>query len=334
MKYTITILWLAAIVAANLSIGHFGPSASVINAFLLIGLTFTTRDILHEQWEGKNLKVKMGALIATGGILSWLTQPAVGGIAIASVTAFAVSEIADSIIYSKTRSINKSNAVSAGIDSIIFPVMAFGGFPVAIILMQWVAKVAGGFVWSQVLSKKKWVALLAAAGVCGVASGQSLQVHHNEHGEYATVDIFIADGDNEVYAFIDQYNYGANVTYGESCFYRNYGDFAATVQIEGGDSDIFEIEEVVLGGIRWKGIELLARSDNTIQLTYVWFIRRGAWQFNGYIDAWDMENFKLNAQPQLWYNLNDHLAIGGEVFVRHNEFDTTYTPSVGLKINF
>ena len=330
----ITLLWLTAIVAANLSIGHFGPSASIINAFLLIGLTLTTRDILHEKWEGKNLKVKMGLLISAGGLLSWLTQPAIGGIAIASVTAFAISEIVDSIIYGKTRSINKSNAVSAGIDSIIFPVMAFGGFPIFIILGQWSAKVLGGFVWSHILKKKNWVAMLAMIGVCGSTSGQSLQILQNEDGEYATADIFITDGENEVYAFIDQYNYDAKVTYGEVCFYKNIGDFAPTVQLEAGDSDWFEIDEVLLGGVRWKGLELLARTDGDVQLTYVWFLVHGKWQFNGYIDIWDAHDTKIITQPQLWYNINETISVGGEVFIRHDEFDTTYTPALGLKINF
>lgn len=149
----ITIVWLAAIVAANLSIGHFGPNVSILNAFILIGLTLTTRDILHRRWEGNHLKLKMGTLIAVGGVLSWITQPAVGGIAIASVTAFAVSEIVDSFVYSRTHSINKSNAISAAVDSFIFPVMAFGGFPIIIILMQYIAKVGGGALWATILKR-------------------------------------------------------------------------------------------------------------------------------------------------------------------------------------
>lgn len=333
MKHTITILWLAAIVAANLSIGHFGPSASVVNAFLLIGLTLTTRDILHEQWDGKNLKLKMGTLIATGGILSWITQPAVGGIALASVTAFAVSEIVDSIIYSKTRSINKSNAVSAGIDSIIFPAMAFGGFPVAIILMQWVAKVTGGFIWSQVLSKKKWVAVLTAIGICGVAGGQSLTVHSNEHGEYYTLEHF-NPGVIESFAFIDVYQYDPQVIYGELAIYHNKYEFAPTIQCEFGDAKFFEIEEVALAGVRYKGLELLARSDNLMQLTYVWFFRKGDFQFNGYIDVWDFDEVKAIAQPQMWYWLDDNLAIGGEVFLQYSNGELSVTPAIGIRVNF
>jgi len=148
-------LWLFAIVGANLSIGHFGPEVSIINAFLLIGLGLTTRDHLHRKWDGKHLKAKMGLLIATGGLLSWLTQPGVGRIALASVCAFAVAEIIDAIVFHKTKSINKSNAVSGFVDSVLFPTLAFGGFPILIILGQWVAKFSGGYVWSVVINLKR-----------------------------------------------------------------------------------------------------------------------------------------------------------------------------------
>jgi hypothetical protein len=335
MQYSITILWLAAIVAANLSIGHFGPSASVVNAFLLIGLTLTTRDVLHKHWEGKNLKLKMGSLIAAGGILSWITQPSVGGIAIASVTAFAVSEVIDSIIYSKTKSINKSNVVSAGVDSIIFPVMAFGGFPILIILGQWVAKVFGGALWKVIIESKsvRKVGVFALA-LCGVsASAESLDVFSNEHGEYVTFSHF-SPGLVETFAFVDLYQYDPEVIYGEFCAYYNEFDIAPTVQAEFGDSELFEIEEVLLAGFRYNGVEVLFRSDDTVQLTYVWFYRYKDIQFNGYIDAWDFNDLRVTTQPQLWYWINDSIAIGGEAFISYYDNETECTPAIGLKINF
>jgi hypothetical protein len=67
----LTFAYLTAVVLANLSSAHFGPSASIINAFLFIGLTLSTRDRLHDQW-GHHLKRNMGLLIVTGGLLSYL----------------------------------------------------------------------------------------------------------------------------------------------------------------------------------------------------------------------------------------------------------------------
>ena len=49
------VLYLFAIVAANLLVARFGPSVTIINAFLFIGLDLTTRDGLHEAWGKSGL---------------------------------------------------------------------------------------------------------------------------------------------------------------------------------------------------------------------------------------------------------------------------------------
>jgi hypothetical protein len=327
-------LWLIAIVSANLSIGYFGPEVSILNAFLLIGLTLTTRDYLHSRWDGKHLKIKMGALIATGGILSWLTQPAVGQIAMASVIAFAVSELVDSVIYHKTRSINKSNFVSALIDSVIFPTIAFGGFPVLIIIGQWLAKFGGGYIWSLVLRKRTWVVVLA---LIGITSTQAQVVNFDgfttdEGEQYVTASVF-APGQVEVFAFIDRYFDGAEVVYGEGSVYFNKEDFAPTVQIEFGNAKYFSIDEVLLGGIRYKGIEFLIRSDDKVQFTYVWFYQFGNLRLNGYVDVWGFEDWQGVTQPQAWYYISDWFALGGEAFIRFDSDKITATPAAGIKIS-
>lgn len=326
----IILIWIAAIVAANLSVGHFGPSVSILNAFFLIGLTLTTRDILHKRWEGRCLKIKMGTLIAAGGLISYLTQPAAGSIALGSIVAFAVSEVIDSIVFHRTRSINKSNLVSAAVDSVIFPVIAFGGFPVLIILGQWAAKVFGGAVWAFLLQRKT---AIFAASLFGVSlSAANLQVHHNEYGNYFTVESF-TPGDTEIYAFADFYQYGANVKIGEVAVYSNRSKFNPTIQVEFGDSDFFEIEEVLLAGVRYKGLELLLRSDEEIQLTYVWFYRYKSLQFNGYVDVWGFDEVQAISQPQVWYWLNNYVAVGGEIFVRATEGSLEVTPSLAMKFD-
>ena len=48
---------------------------------------------------------------------------------------------------------NGSNIAGSALDSIIFPTMAFGVFMPEIILGQFVAKVAGGAIWSFILQK-------------------------------------------------------------------------------------------------------------------------------------------------------------------------------------
>jgi len=47
--------------------------------------------------------------------------------------------------------VNGSNVVSAAVDSVVFPTLAFGSFLPWVILGQFLAKVAGGAVWSLIL---------------------------------------------------------------------------------------------------------------------------------------------------------------------------------------
>jgi hypothetical protein len=57
---------------ANLSISHFGPWVSPINAFVLIGLDLALRDYLHyrlKAWQ-------MLALISATGLVTYLLNPA------------------------------------------------------------------------------------------------------------------------------------------------------------------------------------------------------------------------------------------------------------------
>ena len=48
-------IYLLAVVLANIIILWVGPQATVITAFLFIGLDLTLRDKLNDQWYGKQL---------------------------------------------------------------------------------------------------------------------------------------------------------------------------------------------------------------------------------------------------------------------------------------
>ena len=154
------ILYLSAIVLANLSVAQFGPSVAIINAFLFIGLDLTARDKLHDAWKGKRLFLKMASLIAAGSLLSWILNRNAGPIALASFVAFASAATVDALMYQalaklpKWARINGSNIPAAAIDSLVFPTLAFGGILWPIVFGQFFAKVAGGFVWSLILNLK------------------------------------------------------------------------------------------------------------------------------------------------------------------------------------
>jgi hypothetical protein len=155
------LVYLLAIILANLSSARWGPSASIVNAFLFIGLDLTARDRLHEAWHGRGLVWKMALLIASGSLLSWLLNRNAGQIAVASMIAFGAASIVDVITYHVLRKrdymvkVNGSNVLSALVDSLVFPTIAFGGFLPLVTLGQFAAKVAGGFLWALVLRPKK-----------------------------------------------------------------------------------------------------------------------------------------------------------------------------------
>ena len=156
------LLYLVAIIAANLSVAYFGPASTIINAFLFIGLDITTRDALHERWQHQHLTRNMALLIGAGSIISWLLKSDAGSVALASFVAFALSGVADALIYqllrrySKFVKINGSNVVSAAVDSIAFPTVAFGMFLPGVVFGQFAAKVIGGYFWSLVLRRILW----------------------------------------------------------------------------------------------------------------------------------------------------------------------------------
>lgn len=160
MSVIYVLMYLAAIVAANLSVAHFGPPAIVINAFLFIGLDLTARDRLHDAWHGHHLWARMAVLVSAGSLLSWLVNRDAGQIAVASLVAFAAAGVVDTCAYTvlaerpSWQRVNGSNVLAAAVDSIIFPTLAFGVLLWPIIAGQFVAKVLGGALWSVILRRK------------------------------------------------------------------------------------------------------------------------------------------------------------------------------------
>jgi uncharacterized PurR-regulated membrane protein YhhQ (DUF165 family) len=144
-----------AMTIANLSVAHWGPWVSPINAFILIGLDLALRDWLHVRlraWE-------MSALIAGTGLLTYALNPAAGMIAVASACAFSAAALVDWATFTRLRGswlfrANGSNVAGAAVDSLIFPTLAFGVLMPHIVALQFLAKVAGGALWAALLSPK------------------------------------------------------------------------------------------------------------------------------------------------------------------------------------
>lgn len=142
-------VYASAIIGANLLVATFGPAITPINAFVLIGLDLALRDWLHlrlSPW-------RMALLILATGSVSYLLNPAAGVIAIASAISFIIAALADWWVFAKLqgswqRRANISNVCGAGVDSLLFPTLAFGVLMPEIVLAQFVAKTLGGALWT------------------------------------------------------------------------------------------------------------------------------------------------------------------------------------------
>lgn len=146
------IAYALAMTLANLSVAAFGPGVMPVNAFVMIGLDLALRDWLHVR-----IKVwQMGALIALTGLVTLALNPEAGRIAVASASAFTLAALVDWAVFSVLRGswlfrANASNVAGAAVDSLLFPTIAFGTLMPAIVLAQFLAKVAGGALWSAAL---------------------------------------------------------------------------------------------------------------------------------------------------------------------------------------
>jgi len=159
----VIVLYLSSVILANLLTALLGPWMSVVNAAAFIGLDIVLRDYLHDSWKGRGLAPKMLCLISIGSFLSFVIQPQAGWIGLASLTAFFLAGITDTIFYNwalekkwnwMARS-NFSNILSSAVDSVVFPTMAFGTLLWEIVLLQFTLKFVGGILWSGILSKTK-----------------------------------------------------------------------------------------------------------------------------------------------------------------------------------
>lgn len=154
MSAILIAIYIVAMVVANILVFWFGPWWSPINAFFLIGLDLTLRDVMQERLRWWELLL----VIFAGTLITLTLNPAINAIAWASSAAFLASACVDWLVYSMLKDrewlvkANVSNAAGAVVDSILFPTLAFGVFMPDIIALQFLCKVAGGFMWAGFVS--------------------------------------------------------------------------------------------------------------------------------------------------------------------------------------
>ena len=140
IKYIFLLAYMSTIPLANFMISNVGtfcvpdgpcliPLGFCIMApsgVLMIGLALFLRDVIYEKF---GYKWTLGAILV-GSIISYIIADPF--VAMASVTAFLVSELSDFFVYSKLRDRSKplaiftSGSVGSVIDSVIFLWIAFG----------------------------------------------------------------------------------------------------------------------------------------------------------------------------------------------------------------
>ena len=147
-RYKYTALYIAGIVAVNWAFTVVEPVAlpgggSWPPVSLLVGLIFVLRDFAQREIGHRVL-----AAMLIGGLLSyWMADPFV---AIASVAAFLVGELADWAVYSFTKRpfaerVLLSSALGTPVDSIVFLAM-LGWLSVIGVVAMTVAKMIGALV--------------------------------------------------------------------------------------------------------------------------------------------------------------------------------------------
>lgn len=126
-KWCYGISYLFSILLANLLVIYFGiihigwlvfPAGAAV-----VGLTFSLRDFVQRYWSHSVLYFMAASTVITG-LLNW-------HIAVASVAAFAISELADYLIFTFFTKdfiyrIIVSNLISTPLDSLVFVALAFG----------------------------------------------------------------------------------------------------------------------------------------------------------------------------------------------------------------
>lgn len=167
MKYALVATYLAAIVAANQLVnGH--PSRAPFLAFCFIAWDLVSRDRLHLYWAGKHLWRNMALLIVAGSVISVAVNPATTRVAVFSCLAFAAAATVDTVVFHFRRADRWedrsmiSNTASAAVDSFVFP-FAFVGIYFSfisttfwtLVFTMWCAKVAGSWVFTRLLARRR-----------------------------------------------------------------------------------------------------------------------------------------------------------------------------------
>ncbi len=207
--------------------------------------------------------------------------------------------------------------------------------------------------------------------IISTAFSQNLQVHYDfgKDRDYftTTIEMFKPDEYGATFFFVDMdYNNPGNksisLSYLEIARYidlKFINNLSATVQYNDGVAPWGSLGQVWLTGFTYPidlgfivlTTEFLFRHEYQssfpdFQTTFVWFksFYNDRLSFTGFLDIWsDDKNDKgekeliFQSEPQIWYNIDKHLAVGGEVEISKNFLPTDnweFMPTLGVKWKF
>lgn len=201
---------------------------------------------------------------------------------------------------------------------------------------------------------RKLVFLMAVAVSTLTYAQTNLQLHYDlgQGRNYltSTIERFKPDAKGSTFFFVDMNydNAGPTEAYFEIARELKFwdGPVSAHIEYNGGlhaESGMnFQINNAYLLGATYslnskdfsKGLSLSAMykniqgnvDPNNFQFTAVWYMNllKGKVSFTGFADFWREKNGFLGtdyvflSEPQLWYNLNKTLSVGGEVELGYN----------------
>lgn len=151
--------YLCAIVVSNIIVARWGQPALVVTAFVLIPFDFVARDILHGRWRDDKLWIRIGGLVVIGGAITVALNLEALRVASASVAAFGLGVVVNTLLYSllwpipRFKRMVATNSVVSAIDSVVFPLLAFGSVSIMLSLAQCLSKAVGAVVWAGIVTK-------------------------------------------------------------------------------------------------------------------------------------------------------------------------------------
>lgn len=129
---------------ANVNVAMFGVWVTPFNALFIIAADMVIRDRI--QYDGGALVAIFASMLAGSATIA--IAPDAGRIAIASSLSVVIAGLASAVAFRLRRGdfyrkSYQANVIAAAVDSIAFPVIAFGSVMVYVTLAQFAAKVIG-----------------------------------------------------------------------------------------------------------------------------------------------------------------------------------------------